>query len=98
MPAIDEVLQQGRYRILHRFGQNGAGAVYEAYDNNLKTNVVLKEILVKLKKVMTLAQQQTLKLAFASEAKILTEITHESFQRVHDYFSEIDRNQLTEII
>ena len=94
MPAIEEVLQQGRYRILHRFGQNGAGAVYEAYDNNLETNVVLKEILVKLKKVTTLAQQQTLKLAFASEAKILTEIKHESFQRVYDYFSEIDRMYL----
>lgn len=94
MPAIEEALQQGRYRILHRFEENGAGAVYEAYDNNLETNVVLKEILVKLKKVMTLAQQQTLKLTFASEAKILTEINHESFQRVHDYFSEIDRMYL----
>ncbi len=94
MPAIDEVLQQGRYRIMHRFGQNGADAVYEAYDNSFETNVVLKEVPVKLKKVTTFAQQQTLKLAFANEAKVLTEIKHQSFQHVRDYFSEIDRMYL----
>lgn len=94
MPAIEEVLHQGRYRITRRLGQNGTGEIYEAYDNQLETSVILKENLIRLKKVMTLAQQQNLKLAFAGEAKALTEIKHESFQQIHDYFSEIDRTYL----
>lgn len=94
MPAINELLQQGRYRIIHQSGQDGLGAVYEAYDNVLKTNVTLKEILVNLKKVTTLAQQETRQSAFASEAKILTAIKHESLMHVYDYFSVIDRHFL----
>src|SRR5688572_11455869 len=94
MPATDQVLNQGRYRIIRRIGQNCTGEIYEAFDNTLETNVVLKENLAKLKKVMTLSQQQALKNAFAGEAKMLTEIKHESFQQVHDYFSEIDRMYL----
>ena len=94
MPATDQVLNQGRYRIIRRVGQNCTGEIYEAFDNTLETNVVLKENLAKLKKVMTLSQQQALKNAFAGEAKMLTEIRHESFQQVHDYFSEIDRMYL----
>lgn len=94
MLATNEVLQQGRYRIIHPSGQDGTGAIYEAYDNVRETNVLLKEILIKLKKVTTAAQLETLKHAFASEAKILTEIEHESFLRVHDYFSEIGRQYL----
>lgn len=94
MLEIDEFLNQGRYRITRPLGQNGAGEVYEAFDNTLETKVVLKENLVKLKKVMTLSQRQALKNTFANEAKVLTEIQHESFQRVLDYFSEIDRMYL----
>lgn len=94
MPATDQVLHQGRYRIIRSFGQNGTGEVYEAFDNTLETDVILKENLVKLKKVTTLSQQQGLKNIFAGEAKALTEIRHESFQKVLDYFSEIDRMYL----
>ena len=94
MPAIDEVLHQGRYRVTRRIGQNCTGEIYEAYDNALETNVVLKENLVKLKKVMTLSRRQALKDSFANEAKILTEIRHESFQQVQGYFSDIDRMYL----
>jgi len=94
MLAINEVLQQGRYRITQRFGQNAADAGYQAFDNVLETNVLLKEIPVRLKEAANAAQQETHKLAFADEAKILTEIKHESLLHVRDYFSEIDRQFL----
>ncbi|HEY0050987.1 MAG TPA: protein kinase [Pyrinomonadaceae bacterium] len=94
MPAINEVLQQGRYCIIQPLGQNGMGAVYEAYDNVRETKVLFKEISVNLRKVTTLNQQETLKRRFADEAKILTGIKHESLLPVHDYFSEIDRHYL----
>ena len=94
MLAINEVLQQGRYRIISQFRQNGRGAVYEAFDNVLETNVLLKENLGNSKKVITVSQMETLNLAFADEVKVLTEIKHESLLYVCDYFSEIDRQYL----
>lgn len=94
MPAINELLQQGRYRIIQPLGQNGTGAVYEAYDNVRQTNVLFKEMSVNLRKVTTLTQQEALKRRFADEAKILTGIKHESLLPVYDYFSEIDRHYL----
>lgn len=87
-------MKQERYRIINCIEQNAAGALYEVYDNVLSRKGVLKEIPVKLKKVVTAAQQEELKLAFANNAKILTEIKHESLLQVYDYFSGIDRNYL----
>lgn len=99
MPAINEQLQQGRYRIIQPLGQNGTGAVYEAYDHVLKTNVACKEISLDLKKALGVVQPETLKRAFAAEAKILTEIKHESLLQIHDYFSEADQHYLvTELV
>lgn len=94
MPDTNDVLQQGRYRIVNQTGQNGTGILYEAYDNVQSTNVVLKELPIKLNKVTTPAQLESLKLAFAGEAKILAEIKHDAFIQVSDYFSEIDRHFL----
>ncbi|MDQ3179940.1 MAG: protein kinase [Acidobacteriota bacterium] len=94
MLAINEVLQQGRYRIINQSRQDAIGAVYEAFDNLLETNVLLKENSANLRKVITVSQMETRKLAFAEEAKILTEIKHESLLHVRDYFSEIDRQYL----
>jgi serine/threonine protein kinase len=99
MPAINEQLQQGRYRIIQPLGQNGTGAVYEAYDQILKTNVACKEIAVDSKRTLNAAQQEALRRAFAADAKILTEIKHESLLQIHDYFSETDRHYLvTELV
>lgn len=94
MLAINEVLQQGRYRIINQFRQDGKGAVYEAFDNILETNVLLRENSANSKKVITVSQMETRKLAFADEAKVLTKIKHESLLHVRDYFSEIDRQYL----
>jgi|GEM_PF-1377151 len=99
MPAINELLQQGRYRIIQPLGQNGTGLVYEAYDHVLKTNVAFKEIAVDSKKTTGAAQHEALRRAFAAEAKILTEIKHESLLQIHDYFSETDGHYLvTELV
>lgn len=92
MPATNELLQEGRYRI----GQPTPGRVnvFDAYDTVRNTNVVVREIPVKMNKVMTVSQQESLRLAFATQAKALTEIDHESLPHVHDFFSEIDRQYL----
>jgi hypothetical protein len=92
MPATNELLQEGRYRIGQR--ANGTGDVFEAYDTVRNTNVVVREIPVKLNKVTTVSQQESLKVAFANQAKALTEIDHDALLHVHDFFSEIDRQYL----
>ncbi len=94
MLTTNQILQQGRYRIISQLGQNGIGFGYEAFDNVLETNVLLKEILENLGKVTTPAQLEARKLAFADEAKRLTGIKHESLLQVQDFFSEIDRHYL----
>ncbi|MBA2736155.1 MAG: protein kinase [Pyrinomonadaceae bacterium] len=94
MLPTNQVLNDGRYCIIDCIEQNAAGALYNAFDNVLEKTVVLKEIPVKLKKVVTASQQEEIKLAFAREAKILTEIKHDSLLHIDDYFSGIDRHYL----
>jgi serine/threonine protein kinase len=94
MLTINQVLEQGRFQIISPLGQNGIDAGYKAFDNLLEKEVLLKEISISLNKVTPLAQLETLKLAFAGEAKILTAIKHDSLLQVHHYFSEIDRHFL----
>ena len=94
MPATIELLQEGRYRINQESANNGNSTVYEAYDTVRDTNVVVKEIPLRINKGTTLSQQEQMKLAFASQAKILTEIHHDSLLHVQDYFSEIGRQYL----
>lgn len=99
MLTINQILQQGRYRIINPLGQNGIGVGYEAYDNVLDTNVLLKEIRENLGKVTTAAQLETRKVSFAEKAKFLSEIKHESLLPVKDFFSEVDCHYLvTEFI
>ncbi len=60
MPVINEVLQQGRYRIIRLFEQSGGtGALYEAYDKNLKANVLIKEIAVNFSEAENPAGQES---------------------------------------
>ncbi len=92
MPATNELLQEGRYRICQQ--TDGSGNVFEAYDTVRNTNVIVREIPLKLNKVTTVSQQESLKLAFANQAKALTEIDHATLLHVQDYFSEIDRQFL----
>jgi len=94
MLTVNQVLQQGRYRIIDEFAQNGINAGYKAYDTVLETNVVLKETQLDLGHVATFAQMETLKSTFANEAKILTELKHESLAQIHNYFAEVNRQYL----
>jgi serine/threonine protein kinase len=93
MPSTNEILQ-GRYRIVSPMGQNGTGPVYEAFDETLKADVVLREIPIKLSKITTPVQMESLRSAFTGEAEILGGITHDLFIRIRDYFSEVDRHYL----
>lgn len=92
MPATIELLQQGRYRINQPL--NGSNSLYEAYDSVQETNVLVKEIVLRLNRVTTMSQQEKLKADLANQAKTLTEITHDSLVHVHDFFSEIGRQYL----
>ena len=94
MPATNELLQEGRYRINQPMPLDGKGNVYEAYDTVRDTNVVVKEIIVRLNRVTTASQQESMKTEFANQAKILAGIEHGSLLHVHDYFSEIGRQYL----
>lgn len=92
MPATNELLQEGRYRICQP--TDGSENVFEAYDTVRNTNVIVREIPVRLNKVATVSQRESLKLAFANQAKALTEIEHDALLHVQDFFSEIDRQYL----
>lgn len=94
MPELNEVLHQGRYRVVNHLGQNGTGMLYEAYDSAQSENVLLREIPIKLNKVTTPAQVETLKLAFSDEARGLSSIKHGSLIQVHGHFSDVDRHYL----
>ncbi len=94
MPATTELLQEGRYRINQESAVDGNSIVFEAYDTVRDANVVVKEIPLRLSKVTTVSQQELMKLAFANQAKTLTEIHHDSLLHVHDFFSEDGRQYL----
>ncbi len=94
MLATDQILNQGRYRIINSVGQDDAGGTYVAYDTVSSTSVVLRESIGKLGKVATASQVIAMNEAFAGGAKALTQIRHEALISVQDYFSEIDRQYL----
>src|SRR2546421_12543032 len=80
MLTNDTVLQ-GRYRIVRQLGQGGMGAVYEALDERLDTNVALKE---------TLFADERLRKQFEREARLLARMHHPALPRVSDHFPEGD--------
>ena len=94
MLSSNQVLNQGRYRIIDQFGSYEAGRLYEAYDTVSNTKVVLRESAGQLGKVATAAQIENFKASFAADAKRLTSVEHPSILKVTDYFSEIDRQYL----
>lgn len=87
----DHTLTQGRYRVINQIGQDETGAVYECFDENVKTKVLLKEISFSSKKVIPAGELEKLRENFTSKARKLLELNHDSLLRVSDFFSEIDR-------
>ncbi|MGH7783623.1 MAG: serine/threonine protein kinase, partial [Candidatus Binatia bacterium] len=94
MLSSNQVLHQGRYRIIDQFGDVESGRLYEAYDTVSNTKVVLRESVGQLGKVATAAQIENFKAAFAADAMRLADIEHPSLLKIRDYFSEIDRQYL----
>ena len=74
--AIGDVLNH-RYRITALLGQGGMGAVYKAWDLNLKKPVAVKENFDTLPD----AQRQ-----FEREATLLARVSHSNLPRVTDHF------------
>jgi hypothetical protein len=94
MIATEEITQTGRYRRLPDSRTAEDNTAYEAYDAVLETTVMLHDMPIRLNKVTSLGQQESLRAAFAADAKVLTTIKHNSIQRVVDFFSEVDRHCL----
>jgi serine/threonine protein kinase len=94
MLSSNQVLNEGRYRIIDQFGSVESGRLYEAYDTVSDTKVVLRETVGQIGKVATAAQIENLKAAFAADAQRLTAVEHPSLLKVTGYFSEIDHQYL----
>lgn len=94
MPATQELLNQGRYRIEQQFGAAGDSTAFSAYDTISNVNVVVKEIPLKMSKVTTLSQQENIKLAFTNQAQSLKDLRHEYILNVEDYFFDVGRQYL----
>ncbi len=77
MPLQHGYLLNNRYRIVKLIGQGGFGAVYRAWDVNLKGAVAVKESL----DTSPAALEQ-----FELEAHLLFKLRHPNLPRVSDYF------------
>ena len=94
MPATSALLQEGRYRLDHPIAESSESTVFHGYDTVRDTKVVVKEIVARMNKVTTAAQQETLRLNFVNQAQMLASVRHDSLIHVEDYFSEIGRQYL----
>ena len=74
--SVGQVLEN-RYRIVSLLGQGGMGAVYRAWDLNLRVPVALKENLD-----LSLPSQQQ----FEREALLLAQLNHPNLPRVTNHF------------
>lgn len=94
MVAIGDYLQN-RYRIVRQLGQGGMGTIYVAEDTKRFGKLVaLKEILIDLNKIPDEKQRETVRRAFEREAKLLTQLEHEAFPKVIEYFIEAEHQFL----
>lgn len=84
MPLSTGQILNNRYRIVKLLGSGGFGAVYRAWDMNLKGACAVKENL----DTSAAAQSQ-----FAREASILFQLRHTNLPRVTDHFSLPDQGQ-----
>lgn len=84
MPLETGKVLNNRYRIVRLLGEGGFGAVYRAWDMNLKGAVAVKENL----DTTPAAQKQ-----FTYEAELLFKLKHPNLPRVMDHFSITGQGQ-----
>ncbi|MEW5872083.1 MAG: serine/threonine protein kinase [Chloroflexota bacterium] len=84
MPLSTGQILNNRYRIVSLLAQGGFGAVYRAWDLNLKAPVALKEN-------MTHSPETTRQ--FMVEARLLANLRHENLPYVIDHFIMPDQGQ-----
>jgi len=75
--ATGQILRD-RYRIVNKLAEGGFGAVYRAWDLNLRAHCAVKA---------NLSTGEAVRDQFLREAKILSKLTHPHLPRVTDYFS-----------
>ncbi len=80
MLPINELLQEGRYRITRHIGQSTAGFIYEGFDNVFEKRVIVNHSDGNSGKNLS------------GDGKFLKGIKHESFLRVTDFFAEMSNN------
>ncbi len=94
MPATQELLHQGRYRLEQPLAAADDLKVFSAYDTVSNVPVVVKEITTNTGSVTTLSQQETLRTAFTNQAQALKAMRHDSLLNVEDFFSDVGRHFL----
>ncbi len=81
--SVGQVLEN-RYRIVSLLGQGGMGAVYRAWDLNLRVPVALKENL----DLSLISREQ-----FEREALLLAQLNHPNLPRVTNHFTVVGQGQ-----
>jgi serine/threonine protein kinase len=84
MPLATGQVLKDRYRVVKLLAQGGFGAVYRAWDLNLKNVVALKENLS--------TSPESVK-QFTLEARLLANLRQENLPYIIDYFSLPDQGQ-----
>lgn len=75
-----DTMLTGRFRIIRQLGKGGMGTVYEAFDEELGTNVALKTMR------SDLIQNQSARDRFHREINLARKITHPNACRIFDLF------------
>lgn len=75
---LEKELSGGRYRITSKLGQGGMGAVYRAWDRNLKIDVVIK---IPLQEI---PDDEEFAVRFAREVSSLVQLAHPHIVKISD--------------
>jgi len=84
-PLPEGDILEGRYIIKNLIKSGGMAAIYRAEDKHLGKICAIKELLAHWSK--SKQEKEYMIMRFRSEAKLLSELHHESLPRVSDYFT-----------
>ncbi len=99
MLTQNQTLQNGRYTIIDVSEKTKYGMNYEAFDNELRRNILLKEILDTGSATEDASRVELGSSDFSKTAEMLTGVKHASLFQIKNYFSEANFHYLvTDII